>query len=140
MIDLKQYIEESLLDDFETLNNKISNDLLDKPLTYFHQIFNNTNDWNAARDQLLLLLKTSDAEELLKFKKPMRGHVTLCIIDQKFADAQDSVFLYLNKKDVSIPTIPPNRHGDHPHWFTIYPNPTQNNRPTFSFIMNWGRE
>ena len=153
MKDLKEYIEESLLDDFDAINDKVSNAMLNKPLALFYSTYNSTKDWNEAIRLLLLCLKTSEAKELSNFKKPRQGRVTLCITDQDFGDAKNAIYLYFNKRDILYRIEPPlsgqpqsnSEHSYHNYiiekpYVTIYPNRTQENKPSFVYWMNWSKE
>ena len=130
MKDLKQHIEESLLDDFETIEAASKKDL-DMPFLFFYKIYANTNDWDSACEHFDLALDVSNAQKYDDFVKPKRGEVSI-----SFLDGYNQIFVYFEKSDIKPRT---NFFAkDNEHFFTMYPNPNSS-KPRISFVMDYSR-
>lgn len=130
MKDLKQHIEESLLDDFETIEAASKKDL-DVPFLFFYKTYANTNDWDSACEHFDLALDASNAQKYDDFTEPKRGEVSI-----SFIDGYDKIFVYFEKSDIKPRT---NFFAkDNEHFFTMYPNPNSS-KPRINFVMDYSK-
>ena len=63
MIDLKEYIKESLLDDFDTLNKKVT-DVIEHPFAELYKSVKNSSNWEAGVENFKAMV-TAEAQETI---------------------------------------------------------------------------
>ena len=129
MVDLKQYIEESLLDDFDTLASN-QDKTFEHPWGTFWKVVHNGGNWEGAIEQLENII-TIDAQKVNRIPKLKKGQVyvtfyesnnfvdnKLTRIHLRFNDSEYEIIMddFLLRKGINfINIVPMTKFGNKPH-------------------------